>query len=79
MENFDVPTFCIECKSRLKRQVIGSNVFYYCRSCGRMISEVCLSGGSGMNYAPKPLYAQKASSATELEVSENAQNAMVET
>ncbi|WP_440947179.1 hypothetical protein ACSAZL_02520 [Methanosarcina sp. T3] len=77
MVNFDVPTFCIECNSRLKRQVIGSNVFYYCRSCGRTSSEVCLSGGSGMHHSQKS-FAQRASSVTELEVSENAQNAMVE-
>lgn len=77
MVNFDAPTFCIECKSRLKRQVIGSNVFYYCRNCGRMSSEICLSWGSGVHPAQKS-FAQKASYVTELEVSENAQNAIVE-
>lgn len=77
MVNFDAPTFCIECKAWLKRQVIGSNVFYYCRSCGRVSSEVCLSGGSGMHHSQKP-FAQRASSVTGLEVSENAQNAIVE-
>ncbi|AKB17686.1 hypothetical protein MSWHS_0823 [Methanosarcina sp. WWM596] len=45
MENFSVPTFCSECKVQLKRQVLNSNVFYYCRNCGRMSSEVCFPGG----------------------------------
>ncbi|KKH46241.1 hypothetical protein EO95_01505 [Methanosarcina sp. 1.H.T.1A.1] len=79
MENFSVPMVCSECKVQLKRQVIDSNVFYYCRSCGRMSSEVCFSGESGMTHAQKPLAAQRVSSVTELEVSENARNAMVET
>jgi len=79
MENFSVPMFCSECKAQMKRQVINSNVFYYCRSCGRMSSEVCFSGGSGMTHTYKPLSAQRASSVTDLEVSENAQNATVET
>lgn len=70
--------FCSECKVQLKRQVINSNVFYYCRSCGRMSYEVCFSGRSGMTHAQKPLSAQRASSVTELEVSESARNAMVE-
>ena len=79
MENFSVPMFCSECKVQLKRQVINSNVFYYCRNCGRMSSEVCFSGECGMNHAQNPLSAQRASSITELEVSEHAPNAMVET
>ncbi|WP_048124693.1 hypothetical protein [Methanosarcina lacustris] len=79
MENFSVPLFCSECKSQLKRQVLNSNVLYYCRNCGRMSSEVCFSGGSGMIHIPEPLSAQRKSSITDLEVSENAPNAMVET
>lgn len=79
MENFNVPMFCSECKAQLKRQIINSNVFYYCRSCGRMSSEACFSGGSGMIRAQEPLSVQRASSVTELEVSENARNAIVET
>lgn len=79
MEYFSVPTFCSECKAQLKRQVINSNIFYYCRDCGRMSSEVCFSGGSGITHAQKPLSAQRASSVTDMEVSENAQDAMVET
>ncbi|AKB38215.1 hypothetical protein MSSAC_3625 [Methanosarcina siciliae C2J] len=76
MVNFDVPTLCIECKTWLKRQVIGSNVFYYCKSCGCMSSDICLSGGS-VNNAQNS-FAQRASSVTELEVSVNAQNAIME-
>jgi uncharacterized Zn finger protein len=29
---------CEKCHNELKRQLIGSNVFYYCRECGRISS-----------------------------------------
>ncbi|SFM22662.1 hypothetical protein SAMN04488696_0448 [Methanolobus profundi] len=29
---------CEYCRTDLKRQLIGSNVFYYCKSCGRITS-----------------------------------------
>lgn len=29
---------CEHCKTDLKRQLIGSNVFYYCEGCGRITS-----------------------------------------
>ncbi len=29
---------CEYCHTELKRQLIGSNVFYYCRDCGRITS-----------------------------------------
>jgi hypothetical protein len=44
-----------------------------------MSSEVCFSGRSGMTHIHTPLSAQRASSVTDLEASENARNAMVET
>ncbi|WP_082089291.1 zinc finger domain-containing protein [Methanosarcina horonobensis] len=31
---FDLPSKCVRCGTPLKRQVIGSNSFYYCRKCG---------------------------------------------
>ncbi|AKB50073.1 hypothetical protein MSBRW_0820 [Methanosarcina barkeri str. Wiesmoor] len=44
MKNESIPMFCSVCQTTLKRQVMGSNVFYYCRNCGSMISETYLSG-----------------------------------
>ncbi|WP_340818589.1 hypothetical protein [Methanolobus sp. WCC4] len=29
---------CEFCETELKRQLIGSNVFYYCKDCGRITS-----------------------------------------
>ncbi|MEZ5333935.1 MAG: hypothetical protein R2741_01165 [Methanolobus sp.] len=29
---------CEHCETDLKRQLIGSNVFYYCKGCGRITS-----------------------------------------
>ncbi|MDW7731301.1 MAG: hypothetical protein SCH66_02600 [Methanolobus sp.] len=29
---------CEHCNTELKRQLLGSNVFYYCRCCGRITS-----------------------------------------
>ncbi|MBP1909021.1 hypothetical protein [Methanolobus bombayensis] len=29
---------CEFCRAELKRQLIGSNVFYYCKECGRITS-----------------------------------------
>ncbi|HII79902.1 MAG TPA: hypothetical protein HA261_05805 [Methanosarcina sp.] len=31
---FDQPSKCVRCDTPLKKQVIGSNNFYYCRKCG---------------------------------------------
>ena len=36
------PIFCSACQTKLKRQVLGSNVIYYCRNCGRLSSEAYL-------------------------------------
>jgi uncharacterized Zn finger protein len=30
--------YCDFCSLELKRQLIGSNVFYYCKECGRITS-----------------------------------------
>ncbi|WP_170943416.1 hypothetical protein [Methanosarcina spelaei] len=45
MKNASVSMFCSVCQTTLKRQVLGSNVFYYCRDCGSVSSEVYFSGG----------------------------------
>jgi len=37
---------CIRCGTPLKMQVIGSNVFYYCRKCGCTSSAVSASMSS---------------------------------
>ncbi|MBN2110901.1 MAG: hypothetical protein JW705_07450 [Methanosarcinaceae archaeon] len=29
---------CEHCNKELKRQLLGSNVFYYCKCCGRITS-----------------------------------------
>ncbi|HOA69839.1 MAG: hypothetical protein ACHQXK_00375 [Methanosarcina thermophila] len=31
---FESSVECVRCGTPLKKQVIGSNVFYYCRKCG---------------------------------------------
>lgn len=69
--------FCSECESKLKRQVIGSNVFYYCRNCGRVSSEACF-GGVNMLQVQKPLPSHRVSSAASLKLSEDARKAIVE-
>ncbi|WP_292470363.1 hypothetical protein [Methanolobus sp.] len=30
---------CEYCQTELKRQLIGSNVFHYCKGCGRITSD----------------------------------------
>jgi hypothetical protein len=79
MENSSIQKFCSACEARLKRQVMGSNVFYYCRSCGRVSSEACLSGGVDVLHVQKPLSAHRVSSVTDLKLSEDARKAMVGT
>ncbi|MGB9928379.1 MAG: hypothetical protein ACPK85_08245 [Methanosarcina sp.] len=44
MDNTGNFMLCNLCQTRLKRQILGSNIFYYCRTCGTMSSEACLSG-----------------------------------
>jgi hypothetical protein len=75
MENFNINFFCIECKTQLKRQIMDSNVFYYCRKCGRTSSEACLSGEVSMLRAQMPLI----SAVPSTEISEDFRNAILET
>lgn len=75
MENISIPVFCSECGTRLKRQVMGSNVFYYCRSCGRLSSEACFSGESEVLQVQKPLSTHRMSSTNGLKLPEVVQKA----
>ncbi|AYK14442.1 hypothetical protein AOB57_003865 [Methanosarcina flavescens] len=45
MGNTSISMFCSVCQTKLKRQVLGSNIFYYCRNCGCVSSEAYLTGG----------------------------------
>lgn len=54
MKNANVSMFCSVCQTMLKRQILGSNVFYYCRKCGSAISEVYLSEGANVFHTQKP-------------------------
>lgn len=75
MENISIPKFCSECGTLLKRQVMGSNVFYYCRSCGRLSSEACFSGGSEVLQVQKTLSSHRVSSTAGLKPPGDAQKA----
>ncbi|HEY3362576.1 MAG TPA: hypothetical protein VGK06_12380 [Methanosarcina sp.] len=54
MENANVSMFCSVCQTKLKRQVLGSNVFYYCKNCGCVSSEAYLSGEINVLNSQKP-------------------------
>lgn len=79
MQNAIFSIFCSICQTRLKRQVLGSNIFYYCRNCGCVISEACLSTEINALCAQEPLSVQKTSSVTNLKLSKEEQKAVVET
>ncbi|HII79601.1 MAG TPA: hypothetical protein HA261_04190 [Methanosarcina sp.] len=79
MENFGILKFCSACETRLKRQVIGSNVFYYCQSCGRVSSEACFSGGVDALLVQKPLSSPRVSSTAGLILHEDKRKVSVRT
>lgn len=79
MENVGIHKFCSACETRLKRQVIGSNVFYYCRNCGRVSSEACFSAGVDALKVQEPLSSHRVSSNTCLKLPEDAEKALVGT
>lgn len=54
MEKASFSVFCNVCKTTLKRQVLGSNIIYYCRDCGSVISETCVSEETNILHAQKP-------------------------
>ncbi|RPJ72803.1 MAG: hypothetical protein EHM20_13280 [Alphaproteobacteria bacterium] len=66
MGNASISMFCSVCQTKLKRQVLGSNVFYYCRNCGCVSSEAYLSGGVNGLHSQKPTTINRASSALSL-------------
>lgn len=66
MKNESISMFCSVCQTTLKRQVMGSNVFYYCRNCGSMISEAYLSGGVNIFHIQKPTSIDMTSSPSNL-------------
>lgn len=70
---------CTVCRTRMKRQVLGSNIFYYCRNCGRLNSEANISKEIDELYVQKPLSAHKISSVIEHKLSEGSQRTVVET
>ncbi|WP_141706369.1 MULTISPECIES: zinc finger domain-containing protein [Methanosarcina] len=39
---FESSAKCVRCGTPLKKQVIGSNVFYYCRKCGCTSSAISI-------------------------------------
>lgn len=75
MENSFIHKNCSLCETRLKRQVIGSNVFYYCRSCGRVSSEACFSGVIDLLQVQKPLSVHMVPSTTDSKFSEDTEKA----
>jgi hypothetical protein len=71
MEDLGIHKSCSVCETRLKRQVLGSNVFYYCPNCGRVSSEAYVSGGVDAFRTQKPLSVhERISSTTDLKLSE---------
>jgi len=43
---FDFPSKCVRCGTPLKKQIIGSNNFYYCRKCGCTSSVASVSAST---------------------------------
>lgn len=58
MENSSSFIICTECQTRLKRQILGSNIFYYCRNCGYLSSEANFSEKTIELDAQEPLSIQ---------------------
>ncbi|NLO29357.1 MAG: hypothetical protein GX120_02305 [Methanosarcina mazei] len=48
---FELPSKCARCGTPLKKQVIGSNNFYYCRKCGCTLSVTSFSISSQSSSA----------------------------
>jgi hypothetical protein len=78
MENSGSYIFCTVCQTRLKRQVLGSNIFYYCRNCGYLSSEANFSEKIIEFHAQEPLSTQKTPSVTDLKISKDAQKNIFE-
>jgi len=78
MGDASISMLCSVCQTSLKRQVLGSNVFYYCRNCGCVSSEAYFSKEVNGLYVQKSISAHRVSSATNLKLSEDVQNSMAE-
>jgi transcription initiation factor TFIIIB Brf1 subunit/transcription initiation factor TFIIB len=79
MGNTSVSMLCSLCQTSLKRQVLGSNVFYYCRKCGCVSSEAYFSEEINLFSVKKSISGHRLSSVTDLKLSEDVQNYMAET
>ena len=79
MENSSSYIFCSLCKTRMKRQVLGSNIFYYCRHCGCLSSETSLFEETKAINVQKSVSINKTSSVIEHKLSEASQRTVVET
>jgi len=71
MENSSSYTICMVCQKLLKRQVLGSNILYYCRNCGYLISEAHLSNETETCSPIDPLTVHVPSSAVAFKLSED--------
>ncbi len=79
MKNCGSYIFCTVCQTGLKRQVLGSNIFYYCRNCGCLSSEASLFEETKAINSQKSLSVHKASSVIDHKLSEHSQRTVVET
>ena len=78
MGNTSISMLCSLCQTSLKRQVLGSNVFYYCRKCGCISSEVYFPEATDLFDVKKSTSWHRLSPVVELKLSEDAQNYMAE-
>jgi hypothetical protein len=60
MEEASLSACCSVCKTVLKRQVLGSNIFYYCQNCGSVISEICVLDEMNILHIQKSLSVKRA-------------------
>ncbi|WP_082091133.1 MULTISPECIES: zinc finger domain-containing protein [Methanosarcina] len=49
---FESSAKCVRCGTPLRKQVIGSNVFYYCKKCGCTSSAISASTSSQSAIQP---------------------------
>lgn len=77
MENSGTYIFCSVCQTRLNRQVLGSNIFYYCRNCGCLSSEANFSKKTNEFHAQESLSTQRTPAAIDIKLSKDARNTIV--
>lgn len=71
MEDSSSYPICTVCQKLLKRQILGSNILYYCRNCGYLISEAHLSNETETCLPMDPLTVHVPSSAIALNISDD--------